>query len=314
LIRSEQVSNNAKPTGRTPIVANKALKKNIDINAFNNSPIQSIIVVVVSPIFVTMARLHLFELEDQQWFPGFLRNYVTDFLQFLSNTAKLYKPVVPLIEKALRAGNTRTIVDLGSGGGGGLLWLNNELKKSFPDLKITLTDFYPNISAFEFTKTRASNFEFITRPVDARNVPPDLKGLRTQFLSFHHFKPSDAQKILQNAVDSNSPIAIFEAQERSVASLLAMLFSPVTVLVLTPFIRPLKIGRIVFTYIIPILPFIVLWDGIVSSLRTYSVEEMNALVKGLEGSEKYQWEINRVKSGPGVVLYLWGSKKSSELN
>lgn len=260
-----------------------------------------------------MARLHLFEFEDQQWFPGFLRNYITDFLQFLSNTAKLYKPVIPVIEKALKTSNTQTIVDLGSGGGGGLIWLNSELKKSIPGLKIILTDFYPNIPAFEFTKTKASNFDFIARPVDARNVPADLKGLRTQFLSFHHFKPSDAQEILQNAVNSSNSIAIFEAQERSVTSLLAMLFSPVTVLLLTPFIRPFKIGRIVFTYIIPVVPLIVLWDGVISSLRTYSVQEMNDLVARLEGAEKYQWEINRIKSGPGVVLYLWGSK-SSKIN
>lgn len=255
-----------------------------------------------------MARLHLFEFEDQQWFPGFLRNYLTDFLQFLSNATKLYRPVIPVIEKALRAGNTRTIVDLGSGGGGGLIWLNSELLKSMPDLKIILTDFYPNIPAFRFTTTKASNFEFITTPVDARNVPAGLKGLRTQFLSLHHFKPADAQKILQNAVSSGSPIAIFEAQERSVPSLLAMLFSPITVLLLTPFIKPFKIGRIVFTYIIPIVPLVVLWDGIVSSLRTYSVQEMKDLVESLEGTENYQWAINRIKSGPGVILYLWGSE------
>jgi hypothetical protein len=255
-----------------------------------------------------MSRLHLFEFEDQQWFPAFLRNYLTDFLQFLSNAAKMYKPVVPLIEKAMKSAGTRTIVDLGSGGGGGLLWLNSELKKFVPDLKIILTDFYPNISAFEFTKAKADNFEFVTAPVDARNVPPALKGLRTQFLSLHHFKPVNAQTILQNAVNSGSSIAVFEAQERTLRSLLAMLFSPVTVLVLTPFIRPFKVGRLVFTYIIPIVPLVVLWDGIVSSLRTYSVREMNGLVGRLDAAHDYQWEIGRIKSGPGVILYLWGNK------
>ena len=44
-----------------------------------------------------MKRIHLFEFEDQTWFPSFLRNYVTDFLQFLSNKAKVYESVVPEI-------------------------------------------------------------------------------------------------------------------------------------------------------------------------------------------------------------------------
>jgi len=256
-----------------------------------------------------MGRIHLFEFEDQKWFPSFLRNYGTDFLQFLSNKTKLYKPIIPIIEKGLQESKTDIIIDLGSGGGGGLIWLNSELIKDIPNLKIILTDFYPNIPAFELTKKKATNFNFIERPVDARNVPSELKGFRTQFLSLHHFKPKDARQILQNAVDSNSGIGVFEAQERSVPSVLAMVFSPLSVLFTTPFIRPFKIGRIIFTYLIPIVPLFVLWDGIVSSFRTYSVKEMNEMVKSLDGNEKFNWNIGKVKSGPGVVLYLVGTKK-----
>ncbi|SNZ02071.1 hypothetical protein SAMN06265377_3930 [Flagellimonas pacifica] len=253
--------------------------------------------------------MHLFEFEDQKWFPGFLRDYGTDFLQFLSNKTKLYKPVIPILEKGLNADGTNTIVDLGSGGGGGLLWLNSELKKTNPDLKIILTDYYPNLKAFEYTKEQADNFEFITTSIDAKKVPESLKGFRTQFLSLHHFKPQDAKQILQNAVDTKSVIGIFEAQERSVPSILAMLFSPISVLLTTLFIRPFKVGRLIFTYLIPIVPLFVLWDGVVSSLRTYSVNEMNALVNELENKDTYDWETERVKSGPGVVLYLLGTPK-----
>lgn len=256
-----------------------------------------------------MVRIHLFEFEDLNWFPSFLRNYGTDFLQFLSNKTKMYKPIIPIIKKGLEKSGTNQIIDLGSGGGGGLIWLNSELKKDIPNLKVTLTDYYPNISAFKYTKQQADNFEFVEKSVDARNVPSELKGLRTQFLSLHHFRPVDAKLILQNAIDTNSSIAIFEAQERSVPSILAMLFSPLSVLITTPFIRPFKLGRIIFTYLIPIVPLFVLWDGIVSSFRTYSVKEMNELVGNLNGTENYDWEINKIKSGPGVVLYLLGTKK-----
>lgn len=256
-----------------------------------------------------MGRIHLFEFEDQKWFPDFLRNYMTDFLQYLSNKAKIYKPIIPIIKKGLNKSGANQIIDLGSGGGGGLIWLNSELKNDIPDLKIILTDLYPNIPAFKFTKEQADNFEYVEKPVDARNVPEELKGLRTQFLSLHHFKKNDAMQILQNAIDTNSPIAIFEGQERSIPSILAMIFSPISVLLTTPFIRPFKPGRIIFTYLIPVVPLFVLWDGIVSSLRTYSIKEMNELVENLNGTENYDWEINKVKSGPGVVLYLLGTKK-----
>ena len=256
-----------------------------------------------------MGRLHVFEFEDQKWFPAFLRDYGTDFLQFLSNRTKLYKPILPILEEGLKASGTDQIIDLASGGGGGLLWLNSELKKTVPKLKIMLTDYFPNHAAFEHTKKQADNFEYRETPIDARKVPKDLKGLRTQFLSLHHFKPEDAQLILQNAVDAKSGIAIFEAQERSLPSILAMLFSPISVLLTTPFIRPFKLGRVLFTYIIPIVPLFVLWDGVVSSLRTYSVKEMESLVANLKDKETFDWKIERLKSGPGVILYLLGVPK-----
>jgi len=257
-----------------------------------------------------MSRIHLFELEDQSWFPVFLRNYGTDFLQFLSNKTKMYKPVIPIIEKGIKKSGENRIIDLGSGGGGGLLWLNSELKKNLPALKILLTDYYPNIPAFKYTKQQADNFEFTTKSVDAKDVPKELKGFRTMFLSLHHFKPKDAKQILQNAVDSKSSIGIFEAQERSLASLLAMFFSPISVLLTTPFIRPFKIGRILFTYFIPIVPLFVWWDGIISSLRTYSVKEMKELVEQLDDKESFDWEIDKIKSGPGIILYLLGTPKA----
>ena len=125
----------------------------------------------------------------------------------------------------------------------------------------------------------------------------------------HHFKPNDAKLILQNAIDSNTGIAIFEAQERTIPSILAMLFSPISVLVTAPFIKPFKIGRIIFTYLIPIIPIVTLWDGVVSSLRTYSIKEMTELVNQLDNKDNFYWDINKVKSGPGNILYLLGTPK-----
>lgn len=256
-----------------------------------------------------MGRINIFEFEDQQWFPDMLRNYGTDFLQFLSNKAKIYKPAIPIIKKGLEKCNTHTIIDLASGGGGGLLWLNSQLKKNIADLEIILTDLFPNIVAFKFTESQANNFRHISEPIDAREVPEDLDGMRTMFLAFHHFKPGDAKHILENAISANKGIAIFEVQERSVPSIIAMLLSPVSVFLTTPFIRPFKINRILFTYLIPVVPLFVLWDGVVSALRTYSVKEMRELIDSLPKKDSFDWEIEKIKSGPGVILYLLGTPK-----
>lgn len=236
---------------------------------------------------------------------------MTDFLQFVSNRFDVYKEVAPMISETMQAAGTSHIIDLASGGGGGLLKLSERLQKADPQLKITLTDYYPNIAAFKATAAQSRVFDWYESSVDARNVPAALKGLRTQFLSLHHFRPEDAVQILQNAVDSGNPIALFETQERNLPSVVAMLFSPISVLLTTPFIRPFRIGRIIFTYLIPLVPLFVLWDGIVSALRTYSVKEMQELVSGVKGNESYEWHIGRKRSGPASVPYLVGRPKKA---
>ncbi|MDH5604795.1 MAG: hypothetical protein OEY51_12685 [Cyclobacteriaceae bacterium] len=256
-----------------------------------------------------MKRIHLFEFEDLWWFPSFLRNYGTGFLQFLSNKTRMYNPIIPIIEKGLTKSGTNQIIDLGSGGGGGLLRISEILKEK--GVKVVLTDYFPNIDAFEYTKSLADNISFEREPVDARKVPLSLKGFRTQFLSFHHFQPSDAKLILQNAVSSRQGILIVEAQERSFPSLVTMFFSPLMVLITTPFIRPFSWGRILFTYLIPLVPLFVWWDGLVSSLRTYSLNELNALIQEVDSQGKFDWESGRLKSGPGIILYLLGTVRYS---
>lgn len=258
-----------------------------------------------------MKRKQLFEFEDQSWFPGFLRNYLTDFLQFISNQFDIYKTVTPLLSETIKNSGEQRIIDLASGGGGGLFKLSARLQKDHPDLKIILTDYYPNLKAFEYVSKQAPNFKYETNSVDARNVPQQLKGVRTQFLSLHHFSEEDAVQILQNAVDSESPIAIFESQERNVKSVLAMIFSPINVLLMTPFIRPFSFGRIVFTYLIPLVPLFVMLDGILSALRTYTIPEMNELILRIKGHENFEWKVGRQKSGPVGVLYLIGSPKEN---
>src|SRR5205085_4124261 len=104
------------------------------------------------------------------------------------------------------------------------------LKRQTNDYKIILTDKFPNISSFEYTAHESEGkIDFIKSSIDAMNVPRNLKGFRTQFVSFHHFKPEAAQQILANAAESDTPIAIFEVTERNWTNLMGMLFTPIVV-------------------------------------------------------------------------------------
>ena len=65
-----------------------------------------------------LKRIHLFELEDQPWFPRIIRDLTTDYLHFMQTALKLEGALLPLVERALRESGTNRIVDLCSGGSG----------------------------------------------------------------------------------------------------------------------------------------------------------------------------------------------------
>jgi hypothetical protein len=258
-----------------------------------------------------MKRRHLPELEDETWFPAFLRDYGTDYLQFMINAGDAYKNLVPYLQKGLAKAKKKVVVDLAAGGGGGWLKLGKRLKAAEPDVKVVLTDYFPNQGAFQHLQEQDPDlFEYRKESVNALDVPKDLVGLRTQFLSFHHFRPAEAQKILQNAVDCNSPIMVVEVTERSVKQVIQFAISPLLVLFVMPFVRPFKIGRIIFTYLIPILPFFIAWDGIASAFRTYKPEEIEAMTKSLKNADSFTWEIGWHESKPSKVLVVLGVPKN----
>jgi hypothetical protein len=237
-----------------------------------------------------MPRAQLIELHEQPWFPTFLRDDVTDALQCGLNATKAYSSIVPLFRRALEDSGSRSIVDLCSGGGGPWLDLAGRLKTEAGDLRIWLTDKYPNQAAFENAQRHSAiPIRFYRDSVDARDVPAELDGFRTIFTSFHHFSPDEARAIIQNSIGAGEGIGIFEiTQRRAWAFLLIALWS-VTPFFLTPFMRPFRWSRLLCTYLLPIIPFVLLFDGIVSCLRSYGPGELRELA-GKLGADAYRWQ------------------------
>ncbi len=255
-----------------------------------------------------MRRIHAFEFGDLTWYPKNFRSYATDYLQYASNALDIYKCTIPIIKKGIVSSNNNTIVDIASGGGGGLVKIAGHLKTSIPFLKVILSDYYPNIDAFKKTKSKQPDiFEYVEESVNGMDVPKCLKGFRTQFNFLHHFRPKDAKAILQNALDNNQAIGIFEAHQRDIKNLVRMLLSPLAVLLMTPFIKPFKLDRIIFTYLIPILPVITLWDGVISVLRTYTVTELKQMIAELRNNQRFNWEVGIAKGERNDILYLLGT-------
>lgn len=257
-----------------------------------------------------MRRIHLFEFNDQPWLPASIRDAATDYLQHSGRVMGVYGPaVVERLRGALERAGTRRIADLCSGGGGPWFYFRDALARAGCEVEVRLTDLFPNVAAFEAASAATGGaVTFHPEPVDATAVPASLDGLRTMFTGFHHFRPAEARAILADAVAKGRAIAIFEATERKPLALVAMLTLPIVVLAVTPFIRPFRWSRLFWTYVVPAVPSIVLFDGVVSCLRSYTTEEMLAMAREA-GGERYDWEAGREpigRGGPIGVTYLVG--------
>ena len=262
-----------------------------------------------------MARLHLFEFEDLPWFPAPWRDLITDVLGFFDATFSTFRPVVPRLKKVLVALDCRDIVDLCSGGSGPVLGVVEQLERSekYP-VRVVLTDKYPNRSAFRAAAAAShGKVTFEEGSVDALNVPAHLKGFRTLFSSFHHFRPGDARRILQDAVSKNMGVGVFECTEPSLVWFAALLAVPLLMGIAAPFVRPFRWNRLVWVYLFPLPVWFAVWDGFISLFRTYSPQALEELTRGL-GEGNYVWEIGKVRSfGACYVTYLIGYPARSPL-
>ena len=255
-------------------------------------------------------RLRLFEFEDLPWFPAVIRAGMMDYLRFMTGWLGTYRPVAPLLAAALRRTGQTHLLELGAGAGGGLETVLAALRAhAGPAATATLTDLYPQPAAWADVARRTGGaIRGLPTPVDALRVPAGLPGLRVVFSAFHHFAPPQATALLRDAVAGGAGVAVFEGAAKSWLEIgLALTVLPVAQLLLTPFFRPFRLSRLVFTYALPVIPLATMWDGTVSILRMYSPAQLLVLAALADPAGRYHWQAGQLRHwwGPRVT-YLVG--------
>lgn len=181
-----------------------------------------------------------------------------------------------------------------------------------------LTDLHPHLSAWHTAAKQSPHILFVPESIDASAVPGNLSSLavrrrrkhlsppsspppppppfssppplqsppqKKQFrlfsLALHHFPDAQASLILHHALRTSSGFGIFELQARTLEHMILMMF-----------FGPLmwmggwwwfwgQWDLLFWMYIVPVVPFVVVFDGLVSGLRTRTEGEiMELLVRG----------------------------------
>ncbi|KAL1647342.1 hypothetical protein SLS58_002670 [Diplodia intermedia] len=209
--------------------------------------------------------------------------------------------IVKALDEIKDDGSRITVVDFCSGGGGPVPVIEKLVNKKRAErnkapIPFTMTDIKPHIDAWMTACSRSPNLSYFPQPVDATDPPPavisttasanstdaqhssNTRVFRLYCLAFHHFPDDLARKVLESTIHTSDGFAILELQDRRLASLILMFLDfwlMFVVTILWFWHDPLQL---LFTYLIPILPFTLSFDGLVSSLRTRTFMEIMALV------------------------------------
>ncbi len=257
-----------------------------------------------------MKRREFHEIADLAGCPAWLRDAMTGYLQVMIETARPYEVAIPVVEKLCTDLGASSVLDLASGGGGPWATLGKELRERGLDLSIVLSDVAPSTDALS-RLSGVTGVEYLREPVSALDVPASDAGVWTMFTGLHHFSPDEVASIMRSAQERRVGFAAFEATERSLPGFLVVLFIPLFVLALMPFVRPRRVLPLLFTYLPPVLPLLIAWDGFASTLRTYTPAELEEIAGSVRVPD-YEWTVSEfvVAKAPIPVLALVGRPTS----
>ncbi len=253
-----------------------------------------------------LPRLQLFEWEDQEFFPHQIRDALTNYLYLVWTVGRFYRTTLPVLEQTMHQCNRHHIYDLCSGGGGAWSHIVQALNARQLDISVRLSDYYPNLKAFEALHDQSGGtIQFDAQSVDACKATLPSNSIVTLLLALHHFAPPDVERILSNAVAQDAPIVIFEIQQRTILDVLIMLVHFPICWVVTPFMKPTWV-QLLFTYIVPIIPFCIVWDGMVSAMRTYTSDELGTMARTVDPTGRFNWQSGLSKHPLHSVSYFVG--------
>ena len=225
-----------------------------------------------------MKRKQITQIINTSWCPKFIKKLVAEFLSWFVVKVNATKPFIPLIESMVNDAHSNQIINIDFNIGAGIESVKPYLKEDIQIKSIPISDFNT-----------------------------DTKGVYLFLNSFHQLNVKQAKEILSQIAKSKNPIIIVEGNNDSLWQVVGMtVFVPLTTLLTAPFVKPFRLTRLLFTYIIPVLPLIITIDGCIALLKLYNPKDLLELTSSIN-APKYEWKAGKNDNGRGgKIIYLTG--------
>lgn len=214
-----------------------------------------------------------FEFMDLDAMPSSLRSVLRDILEVGNNAPfrNYYHWTSTSIHDYAKKNNIKEVVELGAG----CAPITRQLIKNYPDWDVTLkiSDLNPDILNFKNLEQLDSRVSAIYEPLDfTKKINGFENSLLVLSATFHHVPENIKKKVLSNLKELSPHVIIFEPLRPNIVSLIFVIGALVSGF-LTPLFRcnSKKFFRcLLWCWLLPIAPFLFLWDGWVSSVRCWS--------------------------------------------
>ena len=225
-----------------------------------------------------MKRKQVFQFSNQKWYPSFLKRDMYEFMSWFVGKVNAAKPFLPVLEEVIGHTQTKTIINIDSKIGAGI------------ETVLTLLPEGTEVINVELERFSTHN-----------------KGMYTFINSFHQLDEKKATYYLTQIADSGNSVAVLEGNNDSLWQVVGMtIFVPLTVILSAPFVQPFRITRLIFTYLIPILPVVTMLDGFLALFKLYNPNDLNELVSNIP-VKSYVWKSGKADNGRGgKIIYLMG--------
>jgi len=255
-----------------------------------------------------LPRVHAFEVNDTAAAPAALRETIVETLSRALAWGRMLRGLVDPFRDFLAAAGSDDVLDLCAGAGGPAAILRAELARSGAAPTFTLTDLFPRPDAWApLVADAGGELATVDHPVDATRIPAELGAgrVRTVINAFHHFPPALAAAIVADAVRSSRGLFISESFERNPLGFAAFAPTGLAALVANPLLaRKDRLVKALLTWATPIALLAGTWDGLVSTLRVYTEDDLRAMADAAPG---FRWTYGTYEmpfGGRGV--YFWG--------
>ncbi len=263
-----------------------------------------------------MQRRHLFEFNDSPWAPVSLRETIVEALSRTLAWGRILQGLVqPFADFVARTGATE-VLDLCSGAGGPAAILAVELARAgVRPPRFLMTDLQPHPEAWaRVRQAHPGVIDFVADPVDATRIPEAVGTGRARVIinALHHFPPGLAGEIVRGACEGSPGVFIAEGFERNPLRFASFALAGLPALYVNPLLAPRhRLEKALLTWLTPAAVAASAWDGVVSTLRVYTEDELRAMVAPL--GDAFTWRYGTYGFAPmGRPYYFYGVRSGPE--